>query len=224
MPVILCIESATRNCSVALVDDGKVLALCEEASENYVHAERLHPFIQQAMATAGLGFDALEAVAVGAGPGSYTGLRIGVAAAKGLCLARNIPLIAVNTLHTVAGMVRSSEDTLVIPMIDAGRMEVYTAGYDHRGNEIRPVSAVVPDDGFFAEEGFARVLLCGDGAAKFSAVLPQHAERAPLLYPSAAAMASVAEEKRQHGQSEDLAYFEPHYLKDFIAIPPKKRL
>ncbi|MGZ3755270.1 MAG: tRNA (adenosine(37)-N6)-threonylcarbamoyltransferase complex dimerization subunit type 1 TsaB [Mucilaginibacter sp.] len=222
MSLILQIETATTVCSVALAKDGNVLAF-KEIDERNIHAEVLNVFIGDLIVSEGLSFNDLDAVAVSCGPGSYTGLRIGVSTAKGLCFALDKPLIAVDTLTAMAsGAARqiSDQDTLLCPMIDARRMEVYTALFDHSAKMIDPVVALIVD-----EESFAarlqnnKILFFGDGADKCRGVLG-HNPGVQFLSPfnnSAAYLTQIALNRFENKQFEDVAYFEPYYLKDFIA-------
>lgn len=218
MALILCLETATKNCSVALSKDGAFLAAKEFAGENYSQAELLHSFIQDVLDEAGVKFADLAAVAVSAGPGSYTGLRIGVAAAKGLCYALSIPLISVSTLEVLA-TAKQLTSGYKVPMLDARRMEVYTAVYDANNQIIEAVSAKILDEHSF--ENFSESLVMfGDGAAKCKELFAHRTNIAideSLPYPSAKDMLALAHKRFTDGTFEDVAYFEPFYLKDFIA-------
>jgi tRNA threonylcarbamoyladenosine biosynthesis protein TsaB len=217
MGFILNIETATKNCSVCLAEEGKIIVLTEYAGEGYTHAEKLHVFIEEALKKANLSFADLDAVAVSMGPGSYTGLRIGVSAAKGLCYALNIPLIAIDTLELLARNT-SAVDGVIIPMIDARRMENYTAIFDKDYNKIREIRAeIITDDSFADVRG--TIHLVGDGAAKCHPVLSsgRFVYHEDVVYPSAAQMAPLSFEKHKKSDTVDVAYFEPFYLKDFIA-------
>ncbi|TRW26488.1 tRNA (adenosine(37)-N6)-threonylcarbamoyltransferase complex dimerization subunit type 1 TsaB [Flavobacterium zepuense] len=216
MAYILNIETATKNCSVALSKDGQLLALKEFAGEGYAHAEKLHVFIEDVLRDT-IAFADLDAIAVSMGPGSYTGLRIGVSAAKGLCYALNIPLMAIDTLQLLALKISITEG-VIIPMIDARRMEAYTAVFNAEYNKIRETKAEVITEGFF-DDIAGPIHLVGDGAAKFNEVLPagKFIYHEDVVYPSAAQMAQVAFDKYKKSDTVDVAYFEPYYLKDFIA-------
>ncbi|MFY7666144.1 tRNA (adenosine(37)-N6)-threonylcarbamoyltransferase complex dimerization subunit type 1 TsaB [Flavobacterium sp.] len=218
MALILCLETATKNCSVALSKDGAFLAAKEFAGENYSQAELLHTFIQDVLDEAGVKFADLAAVAVSAGPGSYTGLRIGVAAAKGLCYALNIPLLSVSTLEILA-TAKQLTSAYKVPMLDARRMEVYTAVYDANNQLIEAVSAKILDEHSF--ENFSETLvLFGDGATKCKELFAHRTNITideSLPYPSAKDMLVLAHKRFTDGAFEDVAYFEPFYLKDFIA-------
>lgn len=226
MALILNLETSTENCSAALSLDGEVISLKEESSEQYIHSESLHPFIQEVMSAAGRKLTDLDAVAVGKGPGSYTGLRIGVSAAKGLAYALNIPLISATGLEMLALKMTQENDVaegdLLVPMLDARRMEVYTAIFSHRGNPISMVEARVIERGGLDHLAADRVYVFGPGAAKCKEALTRekYVFSGPL-YPSAAQLAVLSEERFRKESFEDLAYFEPFYLKEFIAGTPK---
>ncbi len=216
MALILNLETATRNCSVALARDGDCIASREHAGEGYSHAEKLHVFIQEVLREAGFKYSDLDAVAVSRGPGSYTGLRIGVSAAKGFCHALGIPLISVDTTLVLASMAKI-EQGHVLPLIDARRMEAYTAAYNSRLEMVSPVSAeILTPESFAHIEG--PIYFVGDCQEKAKTMLngPGHHYLMQIVYPSASAMATFAEQKFREESFEDLAYFEPFYLKDFI--------
>ena len=231
MSLILCIETATPVCSVALVRDGKILSYKESSKKNS-HSEVITIFINDLLKESNNNFSDLDAVAVSKGPGSYTGLRIGVSTAKGLCYALDIPLIAINTLQSMAfGMAESlkkntsgqTASTLLCPMIDARRMEVYSAIYNINNKEVRETKAEIIDkysfSNYFSQN---KMIFFGDGASKCQDVITHpNAVFYENINPSAANMASLAEEKFLNQQFEDVAYFEPFYLKDFIAGVPK---
>ncbi len=226
MPRILHIESSTLTCSVALAVDGKVIALRESHDSTYSHSEKLTVYIEVLLHEADLVPSQLEAVCVASGPGSYTGLRIGVSAAKGLCYALEIPLLAVDSLHSLALWTiqhLSSEERQSIvairPMIDARRMEVYAAAYDLQGVLQVPIAAIIVDEQSFTDElSQGPVLFVGDGAEKCSPHLAHpNARFHPDIRPSARGMVALAETKLAQGLVEDTAYFEPYYLKDFVA-------
>ena len=222
MSYILNIETATKNCSVALAKDG-VTILCKEiADEGYSHAERLHVFIEEIIKEAGISFKDLAAIAVSQGPGSYTGLRIGVSAAKGLCYALHIPLIAVDTLKALASKVKILEG-FIIPMIDARRMEVYSAiFYPNLENQRETLAEIITENSF---ENFQETLcFIGDCAEKCKSVLTKekHIFLEEIKYPSAKEMSILSFEKYKKNDTVDVAYFEPYYLKDFMITTSKK--
>jgi tRNA threonylcarbamoyladenosine biosynthesis protein TsaB len=225
--MILALETATKNCSVALVNtDGGNLTLREHSSEKYSHAEKLNGFIQEVLDAAGKTFSDLDAIAVSKGPGSYTGLRIGVSTAKGLCYALNIPLISIGTLPAMAhgAMLKEESFEAYVPMIDARRMEVFTQSYSKDKREIDKLRAQIVESESFDHLIGKKTLFFGDGAAKCEETLDK--EEFVFLKefePSAADVAQLAIEKFKAKDFEDVAYFEPFYLKDFIAGPPPKK-
>lgn len=214
---------------MALASDGRLVALRESHDSSYAHSEKLTLYVQQVLNEAGVEAKELDAVCVAKGPGSYTGLRIGVSAAKGLCYGVGVPLLSVDTLRSLALWTLeciSSEERnrlhIIRPMIDARRMEVYTAGFDRQGEPLTPISATVVDAGGFSNElSLGPVLFVGDGAEKCQAVLthPNALFHTDLL-PSARGMFQIAEKMLSAGMTEDVAYFEPYYLKDFVAGRP----
>ena len=218
MAIILCLETATTNCSVALFRDTELLSLKEDNSAGYSHAEKLHLFIKEVLSESGLELDELDAVAISKGPGSYTGLRIGVSAAKGLCFSLGIPLISVPTLASLAASV-DLNDGLVVPMLDARRMEVYSAVFDAEGNELRKTRAEILNENSFSEYlENQKVYFCGSGVEKFKAICTHsNARFIENKLPSAKEMGALAYAKYQKSDTEDVAYFEPFYLKDFIS-------
>ena len=229
MPVILNIETSTDVCSTALTCDGEVL-FNRENYKSMSHASSLGGYVQEALSEAKSRHLTLDAVAVSRGPGSYTGLRIGVSEAKGLCFGLDVPLIAVDTLAVMACAVmfrkNIDETALLCPMIDARRMEVYTAVYDNALNAVRPVQACVVDENSFADLlADRRVVFSGNGAAKCKEVIRhENAIFVDDIVPLATDMLALAERAYRQGQFEDVAYFEPFYLKEFIATTPKNKV
>lgn len=224
MRSILCLETATHQCSVAYrVSNGRIIERNLRA-EGYIHAEKLHVLIQEVLEEAGSASRIPDAIAVSEGPGSYTGLRIGVAAAKGLCFAFDRPLVPVGTLAHMAGGMRKEHPNYdcYIPMLDARRMEVYTAVYSNQGEVLLPVCAhVLLEDSFAQFEG--RKLIFGDGAAKAMSLLD--AQKFTLeehVWPCAKDMLSEADAFLDQGKRVNLVDFEPRYLKEFIAGPAPK--
>lgn len=217
--MILCIETATTNCSVALGKNGKLLALKEDYSKSYSHAERLHTFIEEILKENEVQAKDLSAIAVSKGPGSYTGLRIGVSAAKGLCFALDLPLISVPTLKSFALQVKQEKDGFIIPLLDARRMEVYSAGFTSENRQVFDTRAeVLTPDSFSKYLENAAVTFIGNGVEKFRNICDHpNATFIEDKLPSAAEMLILAEEKLQKKKFEDVAYFEPYYLKDFQA-------
>lgn len=219
---ILNIETATKNCSVALAKEGKTIFYKEIAEEGYSHAERLHVFIEEIIKEVGITLQDLSAVAVSQGPGSYTGLRIGVSAAKGLCYALNIPLIAIDTVQALASQVTISNG-LIIPMIDARRMEVYSAVFSPNLEQKREVLAEIITENSF-ENLQETLYFVGDCAEKCKLVLTKenYIFLDEIVYPSAKEMSFLSFEKFKKSDTVDVAYFEPYYLKDFMITTPKK--
>ena len=226
--MILCLETATPVCSVALNDGCCTLALRETEGQN-AHSEKITNFIREAMETAGIDYRQLDAVAVSKGPGSYTGLRIGVSTAKGICYAADVPLMAIDTLEAMAhGMKEKlgsqlAENDLLIPMIDARRMEVYAAIFDAKLNKIADTAALVIDENAFEDlRKDHRLWLFGDGAPKLSKLFENQPNITVIdgFKPSAAFMRNLADKALREHDFVDVAYFEPFYLKDFIAGKP----
>jgi len=219
---ILNLETATKNCSVSISQNGKTILCKEMAEAGYSHAEKLHVFIEECLQELKLTPKDLSSVAVSQGPGSYTGLRIGVSAAKGLCFALHIPLIAIDTLLVLASQLTISEG-IIIPMIDARRMEVYSAIFTSKLDKIREVQAEILTENSFKEIAES-IHFVGDCAEKAKTVLTDtnfifHEE---IIYPSANEMSALSYQKFQQSKLEDVAYFEPYYLKDFMATVSKK--
>jgi tRNA threonylcarbamoyladenosine biosynthesis protein TsaB len=226
MGIILNLETSSTNCSVCLTKDGVILAMKELNSENYSHAEKLHVFIEEVMKEATLKIQDLEAIAVSKGPGSYTGLRIGVSAAKGLCYALGVPLVSVSTLKSMASQLKSvDEDALIIPVLDARRMEVYSAVFDNHLNQVRETKAEIIDEQSFEEYiGSTFVHFLGSGAEKIKGIFNSDNLTFHLdVVPSAKEMALISFDKFKNKDFEDVAYFEPYYLKDFVLQTKKDK-
>ena len=209
MPVILNIETSTDVCSVALTCDGQVV-FNKENHESMSHASSLGGYVQDALSVAKSHHFAIDAVAVSRGPGSYTGLRIGVSEAKGLCFGLDVPLIAVDTLAVMACAVMFKkdidEDALLCPMIDARRMEVYSAVYDRALNQVKPV--------FFGNgAGKCRDVITGDNVHYIDGICPLAVD-----------MLALSEMAFRNSRFENVAYFEPFYLKEFVATKPKNKV
>lgn len=219
MALILLIETATKSCSVALALNDTIIASKQEVNENYSHAEKLNTFILHLFQDQNLNLQDIDAIAVSKGPGSYTGLRIGVSAAKGLCYALDKPLISISTLRAMAyGIAQKEIADLYCPMIDARRMEVYNAFYDRSNNEIRAVNAVIINEDSYKKELDSKVLFFGDGAEKCKQIIKHsNAKFIDAIYPSSKDMIALAMQKFSNKEFEDIAYFEPYYLKDFVA-------
>ena len=224
MAIILHLETATTNCSVGISKGDSLLVLKENNAADYSHSEQLHLFIEEALAEASLSFQDLDAVAVSKGPGSYTGLRIGVSAAKGLCFSLDLPLISVPTLESLARQVEVKDGELLIPVLDARRMEVYSAVFDCQYRELRETRAEIVDGNSFGQyRSVDRVHFLGNGAKKIQEILSaENFSFDASAVPSAAQMVVPAHRKFQASAFEDLAYFEPFYLKDFLIQTKKK--
>lgn len=228
MALILNLETSTTVCSAALVRDGKVIAQ-RESFEDKSHASSLTVFIDQILKEAGMEIRQLDAVAISQGPGSYTGLRIGVSTAKGICYALSKPLIALNTLQAMALMALGkipNKDSLMCTMIDARRMEVYAQFFDAQANPVREIKAEIIEENTYSEWLLSQeVYFIGDGAAKCKTILSSpNAKFIDNIYPSANYMAEMAEKAFNEQQFVDVAYFEPFYLKDFVATVPKNKV
>ena len=227
MSIILQIETATTVCSVSLAKNGETIAV-KQLNERNIHAEVITLFVEELITNSGLTYADIDAVAVSSGPGSYTGLRIGVSTAKGLCFALDKPLIAIQTLESMAlGMITEGNiapDTLLCPMIDARRMEVYTALFDAEGNMVKPTSAEIIDEYSFSEQLLAhKILFFGDGAEKCRPTLGDNPNAIfnTEFANSATYLNNKALQKYAAAQFEDVAYFEPFYLKDFLVTQKK---
>jgi tRNA threonylcarbamoyladenosine biosynthesis protein TsaB len=222
MAIILSIETSTALCSVVLAKDGKVIARQESEHPN-VHAEKLAVFIHVIMEQAGIPFSALNAVAIGSGPGSYTGLRIGTSTAKGLCYGLEVPLISVSTLKAMAlkaAQTYREDNLLYCPMIDARRLEVYTALFDASGNELEAVNAKILDENSYSEIlERNNIAFFGDGMFKMKKLSSPDDKRKIWLEDITASAGNLvipAEEAFRNKQFVDIAYYEPFYLKDFV--------
>lgn len=221
LPIILHIESSSKNCSIAISKASELLCLCEESTDNFAHNEKLHSFIEHTLEGANLKVSDLNAVSISKGPGSYTGLRIGVAAAKGLCFALDIPLISIDTLQILISNQEHNSYDYLIPVIDARRMEIYTSIFDPLENQINPTFSHVLDESSFKEYINHKVCFVGDAALK----VKQNFKNFNLsiknftfieVLPSSNNMIELAYNKFLNQEFEDLAYFEPFYLKEFI--------
>ncbi len=227
MSLILNIETATTVCSVALSDNETILAF-KELNNGYTHAENLHVFINDVMKESSSDLSQLSAIAVSKGPGSYTGLRIGVSAAKGLAYALNIPLIAVDTLQVITNAVLNKTNSIAnaedhsicfCPMIDARRMEVYTAVYDSHLNTLQKVNALIVDDTSIQQfSSYSKIYFFGDGMPKCKDLLQKlpNANFIEGVFPSAKFMCNLSYKKFTENKFENTAYFEPYYLKEFF--------
>nr|WP_287845011.1 tRNA (adenosine(37)-N6)-threonylcarbamoyltransferase complex dimerization subunit type 1 TsaB [Prevotella sp.] len=230
MSCILNIETSTDVCSVAISDNGQVVFNKEDHSGPN-HAVKLGVYVDEALSFIDAHGIPLEAVAVSCGPGSYTGLRIGVSMAKGICYGRDVKLISIPTLELMAvpvllGEHPAEEDALIVPMLDARRMEVYAKVMDRALKEVRPIQADIVDAGTYKEYlDRGTVYFFGNGAEKCMEVINHpNARLVKGIEPLAKNMAPLAEKRFVEGKFEDVAYFVPFYLKDFVAKMPKKLL
>lgn len=233
MSLILCIETGTDICSVGIARDGELMSL-RESDQGRDHAKQVAVFVDELLRETGVKPDELDAVAVGMGPGSYTGLRIGVSFAKGLCYGLNIPLLAVGSLEALtdvaikdyeAGIIQVEgwDEAFLCPMVDARRMEVYTQIFNSRCESQSEVSAeIITEESFSQWRAKGKLVIFGNGAAKCQEMLPD------AIYidvaPSARGLTRIAHQLFEAGKTVNIAYFEPFYLKDFVVIPSKKKL
>jgi tRNA threonylcarbamoyladenosine biosynthesis protein TsaB len=232
MAYILHLETATKVCSVAIARDG-ILISYKETSVANSHSSLITNFIDDVVKAAGITLHDLNAICISMGPGSYTGLRIGVSTAKGFCYALNIPLIAINTLQSMANYYAANNpdhlnnETLLCPMIDARRMEVFTAFFDQEGKFVTETSAeIINDESFNKELSDHKIIFFGDGAGKCAQSLSHNPSAVfhDEFTISSRGMISIAWEKYKAKHFENVAYFEPYYLKDFIATTPRKMI
>ena len=219
MAVLLNIETTTTNCSVSLSKEGETLVLKEDYNTKFSHAESLHVFIDEVVKLAKIKLSKIDAIAVSKGPGSYTGLRIGVSAAKGLCFALDKPLISVSTLESLSRQVKIDKG-FIVPMLDARRMEIYSAVFNAKHHQIRETQAQILDENSFLDYlKKDKNYFIGNGVDKSKSII-QHKNAIFIQnkLPSAREMGKLAFEKFQKNDFEDVAYFEPFYLKDFINL------
>lgn len=234
MALILSIETGTDICSVALANDGELMAL-RESDEGRDHAKKVALFVDELLRETGVQPSDLDAIAVGKGPGSYTGLRIGVSFAKGMCYALDIPLIAIGSLDALTEVAREDYDAGILdieeeewakaklcPLVDARRMEVYAEVFDNEGKALTDVAAEVVTEDSFKEWRKDKFVIFGNGAKKCTELLSDAVF--VDIAPSARGIVRLAEESFKAQKFEDLAYFEPFYLKEFLVIPSKKKL
>ena len=216
---ILNIETSTKACSVALHKNGELIVCREDVTTNFSHSEKLLKFISKLFSDARLSLSDLDAIAVSMGPGSYTGLRIGVSTAKGLCYGLDIPLISISTLKAMSfGMALEIKADLYCPMIDARRMEVYSAFFDINNTEVRKIQADIINENSYKKELEKKVVFFGDGSEKLiEKIKNKNAIFVSDIHPSAKNMGLLSYQKFTKSLFEDLAYFEPFYLKDFVA-------
>lgn len=233
MSLILCIETGTDICSVGLARDGELISL-RESDQGRDHARQVGVFVDELLSQTGIAPEELDAVAVGKGPGSYTGLRIGVSFAKGLCYGLRIPLVAIGSLDALTEVAKEDyeagilsvdrwEEACLCPMVDARRMEVYARVFDSAGHPLSEVTAEVVGSGSFdGWRGAGPLVIFGTGAAKCADVLGD--VLAVEVVPSARGLARLAQQALDEGRTEDVAYFEPFYLKDFVVTTSRKKL
>lgn len=228
MSIILCIETGTEVCSVSLSNNSEIVDI-RESADPQAHARQLAVFIDEILKKNNLTTKDLSAVAVGEGPGSYTGLRIGVSTAKGICFGAKIPMIAVSSLQALTqgaiDQVVNRDNTLFCPMIDARRMEVYTALYNGNGSSKTSVEALIIDENSFKDDLASNtVYFFGNGAQKCAEVINHPNAKFIEVIHTAANMVSIAHQLFDKGSFVDIAYFEPFYLKDFVVTKSKKNL
>ncbi len=220
MSILLNIETSSKNCSVSVSQDGKLKSIVEIYSEHYSHSENLHNFISEALKKIKLNPNDLDAIAVGKGPGSYTGLRIGVAAAKGLCFALNIPLIGLNSLQILSQKYKAKPDEILFPMFDARRMEVYTMVMNSNKEILKKTSSEIIKQDVFDDFSKKKTwVFFGEGSVKCKEIIKgEHVKFVDdIMYPSASEMILLSYEYFKEKKFEDIAYFEPYYLKEFIS-------
>lgn len=236
MALILNIETSTKVCSVCVSLDGVVKGI-KESNEEKSHAKLLTIFIDQLLNELDYKIGDFDAISISKGPGSYTGLRIGVSTVKGLCYAKDIPLIAINTLQAMANgiilkvhsndiSIDDIENSILVPMIDARRMEVYSAFFNSKGEFVRDVKAEIIDENSYQDILCKqKMIFFGDGSEKIREVVKhENAIFIKNFNPSSNYMAGLSEIAFREKLFEDVAYFEPFYLKDFIATVPKKNI
>jgi len=233
MGKILLIESGTNVCSVAIASDGEIVGIKESVDEK-AHAAQLTVFIDHLTKETGISIAQLDAIAISKGPGSYTGLRIGVSAAKGICYAAEKPLISISSLDSMAygasikyqTLIKDQKIDLFCPMIDARRMEVYTSLFNNNLQKISETQALIVEESSFSKNlENKKILFFGNGASKCTEVLNHpNAFFADDFLPSAQFMIPLAQESLKHKRFEDIAYFEPYYLKEFVATISRKNL
>ncbi|MBP5637339.1 MAG: tRNA (adenosine(37)-N6)-threonylcarbamoyltransferase complex dimerization subunit type 1 TsaB [Bacteroidales bacterium] len=238
MARLILIETAASMLSTAIVEDGRIICSLE-SDEPRSQAAMTAPFVKQMLDQVGLKARDCDAVCVSKGPGSYTGLRVGVSTAKGIAFGAGIPLIGIGTLDILVQQGITAAQTIlapqgaregsfeyIVPLIDARRMEVYTAVYDGTGKRLTEVAPRIIDSQSFASEigSSATVLFIGDAADKCREPLDREGARFLQTFPKASAMAPLATAAYEKKQFEDVAYFEPFYLKDFIATVSRKKL
>jgi len=228
LSLILCIETTSKNCSVALSKNGDCLGIKEHTDEQFTHAENLSSFIEQLLHDNQSKFSNLDALCISGGPGSYTGLRIGVATAKGICYGSSVPLIALNTLDIMSHsmILERPNFELYCPMVDARRMEIFTTVHNKGLTAQIPYGPMILDENSFRELlNEKKILFFGSGAKKFSEIQKHENASFNLSFQNSAKhICSLAEQAFQKQDFVDLAYYEPNYLKPFVATVPKAKL
>ena len=228
---ILCFDTSTKSCSIGLFDHKHLVDAVDILDEKYVHSEKLHTEIEGLLKKNAKNISDLDAVAIGKGPGSYTGLRIGVSAAKGICFALDIPLVTIDSLKILAYSQKVSikQGELILPMFDARRDEVFLHLFDENFNSVWPTRSQILDESFYEELKAIQkpIIICGDASIKAEELLGNFGPFDQLEFrhnehPLARYIGDIAQSYLQQNKVEDLAYFEPFYGKDFQAIPSKK--
>ena len=217
------IETATTNCSVAVSLEGELLYCKESNAPDFRHSDYLHLFIETALKEAGVAIQSLAGVGVSMGPGSYTGLRIGVSSAKGICYANSIPLVAVNSLEVLAQQAKVEQDAFILPMIDARRMEVFTMTLNEKHQVIQPTTAKIVTPEWSEDLPKGKKIVIGSGAEKCKTILQgvDYDYQTNISVPSARDMVGLVTKKYKNKDWEDVAYFEPFYLKNFYSNTAK---
>ena len=213
---ILCLESSSTNCSVSISNENKIIYTKESDGEGYKHSEFLHSFIEESMDDSKLEYEQLMAVSVGIGPGSFTGLRIGLSSAKGICYSKDIPLITVNSLEILAHKYKTIDDEILVPMYDARRMEVYFSIFDNNHKLLKsPTSRILSDD-FFQDFPDKKKVIFGNGAEKCKSFFNSNEIKYifEISNPSSKEMGHISYTKFLKKDYADLAYCEPFYLKN----------
>jgi tRNA threonylcarbamoyladenosine biosynthesis protein TsaB len=220
MALLLHMSTSTKNCSVCISKKGKLLSLIEEKNENYSHSEKLHVFITYALEGAKITLKDLDAISIDKGPGSYTGLRIGVSAAKGLCFGLKIPLIALDSLTILAAAAQSviQSKGYFIPMLDARRKEVYTCVFDNSKNQISLIEALILNENSFEKYPSNQTYILGDGSIKAKEIFKKKFHYLDHLYPSSKEMIGLSYLAFKEKKFEALDFFEPFYLKNFVSL------
>ena len=213
---ILCLETSTTNCSVSISKENKIIYTKESDGEGYKHSEFLHSFIEESMANSNLQYDELMAVSVGIGPGSFTGLRIGLSSAKGICYSKDIPLITINSLEILAHKYKTINEEILVPMFDARRMEVYFSIFDKNHKILKPPTSRILSEDFFQDFPNKKKVIFGNGAEKCKSVFNSNEIKyiIEMSNPSSKEMGEISYTKFLKKDFANLAYCEPLYLKN----------